>query len=127
MSPSLNFQAISTYDDLLQLVQDSFNPLFVVIHQPTVNISLNQLSYITNNRQYLKCDIYYIEFELIRSQLFESLRAANVNFSHFGFPCILLFYRQQIVFFESGALSIMALNELSELTIAHYSQQSHFV
>jgi hypothetical protein len=127
MNPSLNFQAISTYDDLLQLVKDSFEPLFVIIHQPTVNISVNQLAYITSNKQYLKYPIYFIEFELIRTQLFESLRAANINFAHFGFPCILLYYRQQNVFFESGALSIMALNELAELAIAHYSQQSHFV
>jgi|JFJP01.1.fsa_nt_gi hypothetical protein len=127
MNPLQNFTAISSYDDLLQLVKESFVPLFIVIHQPTVNISVNQIAYINNNWQYLKHPIYFIEFEIIRTQLFESLRAANVNFAHFGFPCILLFYRQQIVFFESGALSIMALNELAELTIAHYSNQSSFV
>jgi hypothetical protein len=114
-------------DEIVSRIQQSMQPLFVIIHQPTVNISTNQLAYITNNIQYLKHVAYVVEFEVVRTSLLESFRAVNINFAYLGFPCILLFYRQQIVYFDSGALSISGLNELAELAITHFSQQSHFV
>lgn len=116
-----------TYDELLPIIQQSIDPVFIVIHQPTVTISLNQIQYIVNNIQYLENKLYIIEFESIRTQLLEAFRAANINFAYLGFPCVALFYRQQIVFLESGALSISALNELAELAIEHFNQKSAFV
>jgi hypothetical protein len=126
---SINMQSILpiSSEDIPALVQQTVTPFFVVIHQPTVTISVNQIIYINNNIEYLKYPIYFIEFEIVRTQLLESLRAANTNFAYFGFPCMMLFYEKQIIFMESGAVSISSLNELAELAIAHFTRQSRFI
>lgn len=112
--------------DLTQLAQNA-NPFFVLIHQPTVMISVNQITYINTNIDVLKTPIYILEFEPIRSDLLNVLLANTVNFAHVGFPLFLLFYKQQIVYAESGSLTITGLNELAELAVEYYNRQSKIV
>lgn len=112
--------------DIPQLVQN-LKPFFILIHQPTVSISNNLIAYINNNNDSLTVPIYILEFGTVRTELLEILRANNVNFAYVGFPLFLLFYKQQIVFCEAGALTIAGLNELAELATAHFSRQSTII
>lgn len=112
--------------DIPQLIQMS-NSFILLVHQPTVSISNNQIAYINNNLDSLTVPIYIIDFEAIRTELLETFRANNINFAHVGFPMFLVFYKQQINFCEAGALTIAGINELSELAVAHHSRQSTII
>jgi hypothetical protein len=111
---------------LAQLAQNP-KPFFILVHQPTVTISNNQIAYINSNLDSLKVPIYILEFEPVRSELLEVFNAHNVNFAHVGFPLFLLFYKEQTFYCEAGALTLAGLNELAELAVEHYNRQSKII